>query len=152
MSDEDLVNKIKSVIDGDRVDSTREANRAQGNKLVLDKANGDVEVAKALVAERASQLGMSPDRLAGLSEQSPQAFAKLMEIDNTNTQPTIQGLDSVNTQVSGNQAVMEVDGHKTKAYFEQRRREIGNLKYLHDKPLQAEIQAASQALGERFYQ
>lgn len=152
MSDEDLVNKIKSVIDGDRVDSTREANRATGNKLVLDKANGDVEVAKALVAERASKLGMSTDTLAALSEQSPQAFAKLMEIDNTTTQPTIQGLDSVNLLSSNNEPPTEIDGFKTKAFFEAKRKEMGNLKYLHDKALQAEMQKSSQALGSRYYQ
>lgn len=152
MSTEELVEQIKSVIKGENATSTREANRDTGNKLVLDKANGDVDVAKVLVAERASKLGLSTDILASLSEESPDAFAKLMEIDITSTQPTIQGLDSVNMQHSGDGATMEVDGHKTKSYFEVKRREMGNLKYLHDKGLQAEIQEASQALGSRYYQ
>lgn len=152
MSTEDLVEQIKSVIDGEKVTSTREANRATGNKLVLDKANGDVDIAKALVAERASQLGMSPDILASLSEQSPQAFAKLMEIDTTKTQGSVLDLPNVNSQHNATDDVMEIDGVHTKKYFDAKRKELGNLKFMHDRSLQGEMQKASQELGERYYQ
>ncbi len=67
MSNEELQEVIKSVMDGENAANTKAANRAQGNKLVLDKVDGNVEAAKALVAERAGKLGMSPAKLAEMT-------------------------------------------------------------------------------------
>jgi hypothetical protein len=152
MSTEELQELIKSVIAGETATSTKDANRAKGNALVLDKAKGDPEVAKALVAERARAVGMSTQAMRELSEHSPDAFAKLMEIDSTQQAPGTGALDSVNTDLLNSGAVMEVDGHKTRSYFEAKRKEMGNLKYIHDAGLQAEMQRASQALGAKFNQ
>ncbi len=151
MSPEELQELIKSAIAGEKQTSTEDANRAKGNALVLSKAGGDVEVAKALVAERAKVVGMTPAALAELSESSPEAFAKLMEIDSTKQAPNTSGLPNSNTDVQQT-GVLEVDGHKTASYFEARRKEMGNLKYIHDKALQTEMGKATQALGDKFYQ
>ena len=147
----DLQELIKSVLDGEKQTSTKDANRAKGNALVLAQAKGDVEVAKALIAERATAVGMTPASLAELSESSPEAFAKLMEIDSNTQAPGTGALDSTNTDVL-NQGVQEVDGHKTRSYFEAKRREMGNMKYIHDKSLQKELQESAQALGAKFNQ
>lgn len=151
MSTEDLQELIKSVIAGETATSTKDANRAKGNALVLSKAKGDVEVAKALIAERAKAVGMTPASLAELSESSPDAFAKLMEIDSKTQAPSTGALDSANTDTLS-AAVLEVDGFKTRSYYEAQRKEMGNLKYIHDKSLQTEMQKASQALGAKFNQ
>lgn len=154
MSNEELQEVIKSVMEGETAANTKAANRAQGNKLVLDKVDGNVEAAKALVAERAGKLGMSPAKLAELSEESPSAFARLMEIDTSTASSGTAGLDKINTESLGaNQPVLEVDGHKTKSYFDAKRKEMGNRAYLNDSVLQGELQRSSQALGvERFNQ
>lgn len=151
MSSEELQELIKSAIAGEKQTSTKDANRAKGNALVLSKANGNIEVAQALIAERATAVGMTPASLAELSESSPEAFAKLMEIDSTTQAPSTGALHSVNTDVL-NAGVMEVDGYKTRSYYEAKRKEMGNLKYIHDKSLQTEMQRASQALGAKFNQ
>ena len=154
MSNEELQEVIKSVMDGENVANTKATNRAQGNKLVLDKVDGNVEAAKALVAERAGKLGMSPAKLAELSEESPSAFARLMEIDASTASSGTASLDGVNTESLGaDQPVLEIDGHKTKSYFDAKRKEMGNRAYLNDSVLQGELQRSSQALGvERFNQ
>lgn len=151
MSTEDLQELIKSVLDGENAASTKDANRAKGNALVLAKANGDVDVAKSMIAERATAVGMTPTSLAELSENSPEAFAKLMEIDSKTQAPNTATLPNAANALPGG-PVLEVDGHKTSSYFEAKRKEMGNLKYIHDKALQAEIGRASQALGARFNQ
>lgn len=154
MSNEELQEVIKSVIDGETVATTKATNRELGNKLVLQKVDGNVEAAKALVAERAGKLGMSPAKLAELSEDSPDAFARLMEIDKSTASSGTAGLDKINTEGLGaDQPVLEIDGHKTKSYFDAKRKSMGNRAYLNDAVLQGELQRSSQALGvERFNQ
>ncbi len=153
LSNDELVALIKSVTEGETVASTKAANRAEGNKLVLAKAQGDVVVAKSLVAAAAKANGLTTDAMAKLSEESPQAFAKLMEVETSITPAGTQGLDNVNTSVlDGSTGVTEIDGHKTKRYFDAKRKEMGNVKYLYDTGLQRQMQEASQELGERFYQ
>ena len=58
------------------------------------------------------------------------------------------------TKADGNTGpVLEIEGHKTKSYFDAKRKEMGNAKFLNDIPLQVELQKCSQALGlERFNQ
>jgi hypothetical protein len=154
LSNDELQEVIKNVMKGEDVANTKAANRAQGNKLVLDKVDGNVEAAKSLIAERAGKLGMTPAKLAELSEESSEAFAKLMEIDVSTASSGTAGLGKVNSESLGaNQPMLEVDGHKTKSYFDAKRKEMGNRAYLNDSGLQSELQRSSQALGmERFNQ
>jgi len=152
MSTEDLQELIKSAILGEKETSTKDSNRAKGNALVLSKANGDVAVAKAMVAERATAVGMTPTSLAELSESSPAAFAKLMEIDSKTQAPSTGGLPNAQGNVLDSGAVLEVEGHKTKSYYEAKRKEMGNKDYMYDSKLQTEMQKAAIALGSRFNQ
>lgn len=150
LSDDELQEKIRSIIKGDETKRTREANREQGNKLVLQKANGDAELAKALVAERAAKLGMSPDKLVELSEMSPTAFAKVMEIDlNPNSSGTA-GLPKNHPENSSDQGKMEVDGKKTKAYYDSLKAKLGPAKYYSDTKIQLSYMRDATALGDRF--
>ena len=153
LSEEQLQEVVRSMMKDESTATTKAGNRAQGNKLVLAKVDGNVEAAKALVTERAAQLGLSPARLAELSEESPDAFANLMGLTaSTGSSTGTVGLQG--TKADGNTGpVLEIEGHKTKSYFDAKRKEMGNAKFLNDIPLQVELQKCSQALGlERFNQ
>ena len=138
---------------GEKASDTADANRSKGNELVLQKVDGNVEAATALVAERAKSLGLTPEKLAELSEDSPDAFAKVMGLE-TNSEPPLKGTVSLpksNVPFNEEVAIMEIDGHKTSAWFSAQRKEMGTKKYLNNNRLQNQLMRSAQELGDRFY-
>lgn len=151
-SQEELIEIVKSVMKEDKEHDTRATNRQKGNELVLKIADGNVEAARALVAERAQELGMSPAKLAELSETSPSAFAALIGGDKgtaTQSQST-SALPKHNTEGMDTSRPMELDGFKTKAWFDAKRKEMGHVKYINDQQIQREFAKSMNGLGERF--
>lgn len=152
VSEDDLSKKIKEIMQGVSAEATAKQNRELGNKLVLAKAEGNVEAAKALLADRAKELGMSKDSLRELSESSPSAFAKLMEIDPSTVS---SGVSKLKNEQGGGEVTgqrMEIDGHHTKAYYDQLKKEIGPAKFWNDHRIQGKYTQDAMALGERFNQ
>jgi len=151
MSDEELQEKVRAIVSGDSAVAQATTNRELGNSLVLSKVGGDVEVAKAYVAEKAAQLGMTPESLATLSEQSPKAFAELMGLDSTPASKGTSTLPGINTQTNLQpNVVLEVDGHKTKAHYDELRKKMGVKKWLNDTALQSAMARDATALGAKF--
>lgn len=152
MSSEDLEKTIKDVLTAVTDDDTKASNRAKGNALVLKKTGGNVEAARALVAERAAGLGMSPAKLAELSESSPLAFAKLIDPDSsTASSGSLSQLDGQNTDALENDTVvLELDGFKTKAWFDAKRKELGHRAYINTPAIQRELARSMNGLRERF--
>jgi hypothetical protein len=150
LSDEDFQEKVRSIVQGEKADTTRTANREKGNSLVLQKVDGNVEAAKTFVAERAQALGVTPAKLRELSEDSPELFAKAMELDTSTAPKGTAQLPNVNTNNLQPVVVEEVDGHKTKAHYDRLKKDMGVRKYLDDHKLQNELMADAIALGERF--
>jgi hypothetical protein len=152
MSTEELEQLVRKVVAGDRGIETKDSNRAKGNELVLKLVDGNVEAARQLVTERGTALGMSPEAMRDLSEQSPSAFAALISPDkSTASSGDLSILPSVNTDVlNGNAAPLEVDGFKTKAWFNAKKTEVGHVKYLNDQSIQRELTRSMNGLGERF--
>lgn len=154
MSNEDFQEKVLSILKGEKDADIRQTNRSEGNALVLQKVKGDAEAAKAYVTEKAKQLGTTPERLGELSEESPAAFAKLMDLEPSASPASTSRLKSdVNIQaLSQDQKVMVVDGHHTKSYFDAKKEELGHVKWINDTALQTEMSKAMSALGEKFNQ
>lgn len=150
VTDEELSKKIKSIIQGEKESSTKESNRLRANKAVLDKMNGDVEAAKSYVAERAKALGMTVKDLQTLGETSPDAFHKLMETKSSTVSPSVSSLPG-QRNVSGNTAQV-IDGHRTKAYYDQLKKDVGIQRYWNDPKIQGQYLKDSMALGDRFNQ
>jgi len=152
MSDEELQEKVRAIVSGDSAVATATANRELGNSLVLSKVGGDAEVAKAYVAEKAAQLGLTPESLATLSEQSPKAFAELMKLDSTKAPlKSTASLPGIRTEATLQpNVVLEVDGHKTKAHYDNLRKELGVKKWLNDTTIQASMARDATALGVKF--
>lgn len=151
LSDEDFQEKVRAIVEGDSSLATSQANRDKGNALVLQKFDGNVEAAQAHVAARAAALGTTVDKLQTLSEDSPALFAKAMEIEPSTAPASTAGLTGkVDTGNLTSDTVMEIEGHKTKAYYDAQRKEMGVRKYLDDHKLQNQMMADAIALQERF--
>jgi len=152
MTPEELTELVESLLDNRTAAQTKAANRAKGNALVLEKVDGDVDAARSFVAERAAMLGMSPKALAELSETSPDAFAKLIGSDKStaSTGSTTSVPGQRTDAMEGNQPRMEINGYKTKAWFDAKRKELGRVKYLNDQYVQAELARSINNLGQEF--
>ena len=149
LSGDDLSKMVRSIMDGEHAEQTKSANQAQANKAVLDKMNGDVEAARSYVAERAKALGTTVDKLQALGQDSPSAFQKLMEI----TPSTVsQGITSLAGTQPPADTVTTIDGHKTKAYYAQLKKEMGAGAYWRDTKVQAAYHNDAMFLQERFNQ
>ena len=156
ITDEDFQEKVLSILQGDRNTATKDSNRAKGNALVLGRKgiDGNAEVAKAYIAERATALGMTTGGMRELSESSPILFAKAMEIDpNTTPKTATQLPGQVNTEALPNpNLVLEVDGHKTKSYYDAIRKEKGAKAWINDSRMQTAMARDMTALGDKFNQ
>lgn len=153
LSEADLVALVKKTLQGENADATASSNRAEANALVLQKVGGDKDAATAYVAERAKALGITPERLGELSEESPSAFATLVGLTSTKTPAkSVSDLPgATNTQALLSDGVQQLEGHNTKSYYDARRKEMGTAKFLGDKPLQIAMMKDAQALGtEKF--
>ena len=151
MSEEDLSEKIREIMRGETAKETAKRNRDKGNELVLRKVGGDVEAAKLFVAERARELGLTPAKLAELSEISPDAFAKLIDAKSSTSSSGAVKLQGSNPRAMDSHIDMEtIDGRHTKHYYDRLRKEMGTVKYLQDRRLQKAYLDDAMALGERF--
>lgn len=152
LTEEALREYITKFLEGREETQTRDSNRDKGNKLVLGLVNGDEEAAKKYITDRAKELRMSEASLVELSETSPEAFARLVT-DVTSTVPgsilDIPGRQNSLHAPAGVQ--MEIDGYRTKAWYDKQRKEMGNLKFLKNHSLQNQMLKDAQALRERFY-
>ncbi|MEE8113667.1 MAG: hypothetical protein V3T23_04875 [Nitrososphaerales archaeon] len=156
LSDEDFQEKVLSILQGDKQSNTKDSNRAQGNALVLGRKgiDGNADAAKAYIAERATALGMTTGAMRELSESSPILFAKAMDID-PSTSP--KGVTSLPNQINpsalpNTDAVLEVDGHKTKSYYDAKKKEDGRVKWINNSRMQTEMAKDMAALGDKFNQ
>lgn len=151
MSEEDLSKKIREIMQGVSETSTKAQNLDKGKTLVLKKVDGDIEAAKTFLAERAKQLSMTTDALTALSEISPDAFAKLIDVDPSTITKSIASLDALNAQtLDAATQQTDIDGHKTKAYYTALKKEMGIGKYWSDVKVQAAYFKDAEALGDRF--
>ena len=151
ISEEQLQQMVESIMEGRHEKQTRLANFQQANKSVLDKFNGDVEAARAYTAERAKQLGLTTDKLRSLGEESPSAFKQLMETQPSTGAQGVTGIPEVHVDRGVNQhSQMVIDGHRTKAYYDNLKREMGPSKYWNDTKIQGAYFKDAQALGARF--
>lgn len=140
LSEDELTDLIRNVLNKEKLTDTKEANRAKGNELVLKLVNGDVEAAKKFVTDRAVELGTTPQRLRELSEESPDMFAQLISPKGTHSSGGTSTLPGARSEaLEHNNAVMERNGFKTKAWFDAKRKEVGRVKYLNDPHIQAEL-------------
>lgn len=150
LDDEGLQQKITQMMAEREAERTRNANRSEAEKLVQSRTDSDP---KDFVSEKAKQLGLSEDQLWKLSEDSVIGFANLVGLGNSKPQGSAHSLPHRGGDLTSSAGpVLEIDGHKTKAYFDAQRRELGNKKFLNDRSAQLQMIRSREALGDKFYQ
>lgn len=150
-TEDSLIALVKQVMSGETEAQTRAANHRAANEAVLQKLNGNVEAARAYVAEKAKAHGMTVEQVQTLGESSPSAFRTIMGIDQQ--VPAHKGQAGVSALASYQPptgATEVVDGHKTKAYYDKLKKEMGAAAYWKDAKLQKQYFADAFALQERF--
>lgn len=155
MSEADFQEKVRTITQGDRLADQRAANRAEGQALVLGKEGiDDPAAAKTYIAERATALGTTSEKLGELSEESPTAFAKLMEIDPSKSPKGATSLPGQQNTQALNLApkTLEVDGHHTKSFYDAIRVEKGAKAWINDSRMQTRMAKDMAALGDKFNQ
>ena len=154
LSEDDLRKIVRETVSGDSKEATASLNRAVGNKLVLEKVGGDAEAAKTYLADRAAALNLTVDQLATLSESSPQAFAELV-IGSTKDSTVKPSITTLKTAGDGegiaSTLALEVEGHKTKAYYDALKKEMGVQKFLGNHKLQNAYLKDAMALTEEQF-
>lgn len=147
---EQLEQMVRSIIDTKSSEETKRTNYREANQFVLDKFKGDVEAARTYTAERAKQLGMDVNTLKALGEESPAAFKRLMESSQSTGSQGVTGLHEthVDNRSAGGQQM--IDGHRTRAYYNALKKEIGAGKFWTDHKIQGEMYKDQMALGDRF--
>lgn len=152
LSDAELTERVRSIMEGENAAKTRQRNRDEGMKLVLQKVQGNAEAADTYLASKAKELGISKDALLKMSEESPTGFAKLVDaLPKQGSHQSTTAIPGVNTQALGADApIFEIDGHKTKAWYDQKKKEMGLNKYLANSSIQGGYLKDALALGDRF--
>jgi hypothetical protein len=151
LTEEALKQLVKQVMEGETEAQTRADNRRAANQAVLQKLNGDVEAARAYVAEMAKKHGMTVEQAQALGESSPSAFRTIMGIDQKVPVHTGEaGVSSIPAHSAPLSKADVVDGHRTKAYYDRVKKEMGAAAYWKDQRLQKQYYADAFALGERF--
>lgn len=149
LTDEELAEKVRSIMHGESEAQTRARNREQANQSVLEKVGGDEVAAKTYLEERARQLGLTVAALGELGERSPTAFAELMNSKLPVNAPSVSSIRGQNTQTEARNAEV-IDGHHTKAYYDRLKKEIGPAKFWNDPKIQGAYYKDALALGDRF--
>lgn len=124
--------------------SEREAKAVQAKNLsqvdeYLIKQYGDVNKAKDAVKQIESTLGVNIRELAAVS---PAAVIKLVGGQAGNGLPAEHGTVRVTTQTG------EV---RNKAWYDAKRKEMGNARFYADRRLQVQLHKDAQSLGDAFY-
>jgi hypothetical protein len=138
---------VRNVTKEEREAATREANRAKVNAAILETAGGDAAKARALVAQRAKELGLTTEYFRNLSETSPQAALALINASTKSGTSTSIKPD-VNTEAV-RQPLRDSDP-KPNSYYMELRRKMGTAKFYADYNLVRRMYADADKLGDAF--
>ena len=148
---EELQAIVEKALEQRDAKQTAQANRSKAKELVLPLVNGDADQVAIYVESKAAALGISADDIWSLSEKSPNAFAELVGATPTKGSPTTNTLPKVNNESNPNLPVLEINGFKTKAWFDAQRKSMGNQAFIRNAQMQRDMIASRSALGEKFY-
>lgn len=151
-NDTDLAATVRAIMKGETEAETRRRNRDEGLKLVQERVDGNADAVDQYLTSKAQELGTTKDLLLRMSEEAPIAFAKLIDANHKPNAQSPTTLKGNNTQALGHGgSVMEIDGHKTKAWYDAQRKEMGTFKFLNSSDLQVRLLRDAEALGSKFY-
>ena len=134
---------VDRIITSRTVAQRREDNLKASVEHVRGVYGTDAAVKEA-IANKAASLGLSPDKLKEIAEDSPQAFLSIMGVGDKANAPMATATKPSHTAVRGTQ-----ESIKNSSYYNNLRKELGARYW--DAKVQNEIFKSRQELGDRFY-
>ena len=143
--------KLLDIIDErvDAVEKSKQArfNREKSNSLMLKLFNGDEVAAKNYLAGEAARLKVSLSRLGEISEESPEAFSRLL---NLNSNPNKGPSPVLETQRNSDNLAGDTGNVRNQSYYNAKRKELGNARFMAPE-IQNQLMKDAMALGEEYF-
>lgn len=137
------IDEVQKLLEERERKAAEEANLAKSIQMAKDAFGANF---KAVMTQKAEELGMSQDYLLNLAKTQPKAFAKLVEADVPPQGRTTPPPNSVNTAALGNKRT----GEKNNEYYKALRKQIGDAEFF--KPnIQNQLHKDAQRLGPAFF-
>lgn len=135
---EDVEKIVSSSMTRAEESRTRQQNLTSANDAMV-RHHGTADKAREAMEDKANELGMTVKELTAIAARSPSAFAKMVLPAVKETRQSTVTKSDVNT--SSDNFAQTYGGPKngTKAYFDNKRKEMGNAAFFGDIKLQQEI-------------
>ncbi len=147
LSSEEVLKLVTSHVDNLNDQASRKANRVSSNTLLLQHYNDDADKARQHLEAKATELRLSMDTIAKLSEQSPTAFAELMGI--AKKERVESGVTLPHTEQRPENDTGTNTDKRNYAYYKALRKELG-IKYW-NTDIQQQLMKDATAQGPEFY-
>jgi hypothetical protein len=145
ISTEDIVKLVDERLTNRNKAQEADTNRVRANAALLKHFNNDSAKARDYVKSEAARLGMDTDTLKEISEKSPDAFLRLVGINNQARRDAPPNLNTaVNSDADGLDSTV-----RDAAYYSALRKKLGHKFYEPD--IQQQRMRDVQSLGNRFY-
>lgn len=141
---EDILELIDQRLKSHDTTKQRMANRHKATSQLMEKFGNDEAKARDYLKSEAGRLGLSTAQLAELSETSPDAFSRLLNLNPSSRGggPNIRSEYNTEARIEGKV--------RNKAYYDNLRKELGQKFY--DPDIQVQRFKDAQALGSKFYE
>lgn len=150
---EEILKVVDSRVQEREQEQARAANRAKSNALILNKFNGDSDAALKFVKKRAEELRVPSDQLKAMAEQSPDAFAQLLGLNQQReTRQDTGGSPVKGGNVNSEAFALPNSGERNQAYYNKLRKEMGFSKFHANHALQKQLYADMDRLGDKFFE
>ena len=145
VSPQDIEAIVSRVTDNREAERGRVSNRNKVNEALL-AAHGDA--AETYLTGKVTELGLTPESLQQLSDNSPDALIHMLGLSPAKTDNPVSFTSAVNTSAMP-QTQSNVRNLK---YYNQIRKDMGFDKFYNDRKLQAQKIADANELGDKFYE
>ena len=144
---EDVQSLVNEALKQERTKEQSTTNRRQVNEALLQAHQGDKNAAVLAINDRLKEVGLTPSKFTELSETSPQAALRILNLTQikTNKPDSPSGLADFTTAPTNTSSVRD---HK---YYREMRKELGNSKFFGDIRLQAQMQQDKIKLGNKYF-
>jgi hypothetical protein len=140
---------VIETLQGETQGAKRINNRNAVNTEVLTKFGGDAVKAREFIVNRLKEVQMDPTTFKELTETSPAAALRLIDINTTQS----KGSSSPNSYANVNTEAPPINPNATRnqSYYTELRKKMGTSKFFADTRLQQQVLKDVQALGKDYY-
>jgi len=140
---------VREALVGESKAAVALTNKKQVNESILNSFQGNADAARDYIRKHLAEVGVDPDTFKQLSEKSPQAALRLININATQESraPSPNAMANVNTEAFP----INPTGKRDFAYYTQVKKQMGMAKFFGDTKLQQQMLKDAEAMGAAFY-